>query len=139
MQNLIMGKFRVAQARIPAEGVMADGAAVAAFEILTDMNGDALPKGMKIKRMVTAHVDTNDASVTSISEMLLYGTYEKAVEDMVYQDAWSDFTEASAYKFDGTEVPYINMDGQGAIQGTARVKTGATDAALYLTVYFEAL
>lgn len=137
--KLVSGSLRVARKRIPAEGVLTNGAAVTAFEIAEDMNGDAIPKGMKIKRMVTAHVNASDVAVASISEATLYGTYAKAAKDMVYQDAWSDFTEAASYKFDGTEVPYINLDDQGVMQGTARVKSGATDAALYLTVYFEAL
>ena len=118
---------------------MADGAAVAPFEISTDVNGDPLPKGFKIKRMITAHVDTNDDAASSISEVLLYNTYKKAAKDLVYEDAWSDFTEAETHKFDGTEIPYICLDGAQSVYGTARIKTGETDAAIYLTVFFEAL
>ena len=137
--KLVSGKYGVAQQRIPAEGVMADGAAVAPFEISTDVNGDPLPKGFKIKRMITAHVDTNDDAASSISEVLLYNTYKKAAKDLVYEDAWSDFTEAVTHKYDGTEIPYICLDGTQSIYGTARIKTSSTDAAIYLTVFFEAL
>ena len=137
--KLVSGKFGVAQQRIPAEGVMADGAAVAAFEISTDVNGDPLPKGFKIKRMVTAHVNASDVAASSISEVLLYDTYVKAAKDLVYEDAWSEFTEADTHKFDGTEILYINMDDAQSIYGTARVKASSTDAAIYLTVFFEAL
>ena len=137
--KLVSGKFGVAQQRIPAAGVMADGAAVAAFEISTDVNGDPLPKGFKIKRMVTAHVDASNVAASSISEMILYNTYLKAAKDKHYEDAWSEFTEAATHKFDGTEIPYICLDGTQSIYGTARIKTGSTDAAIYLTVFFEAL
>lgn len=136
--DLVSGKTRVCQTRIPGSGVLTNGAAVTAFEITTDIDGKTLPKGMKIKRIAKAHVDTNDAAVDSISELILYSKYAKAAKDKVYEDTWSDFTEADDFLPDGTEIPYINQDGVGSLYGTVRIKSGATDAAVYLTITFEA-
>ena len=139
MQQMVLGKYRTCQQRVPAIGVLTNGAAVTAFSITQDVDGNALPAGLKIKSMTIAHVDVNDATITSISEVCLYNRLVRAAKDKIAEDAWSDFTAATYHKFDTTERLYMNLDRVGAIHGTARVKAAATDAALYVTIDFEVL
>ena len=129
--------IRTIQARLPATGVLVNGASATSFELTHDTDGYELPRQMIIDHIAIAHVTSADAAVTSISELILYNRSTLLTQDKMHEDAWGDFTAATANRFDGTERPYRNLDEDSKIHGTVRVKTGATSAAVYLTITFH--
>ena len=137
MSRWQLDNIRTIQARVPAfPDVLANGDPVTSFTLATVLDGQVLPVSFKIQSIDIAHVSATDTAVSTISEVILYNSAAKEPKDKVYEDVWSDATAARENKYDATEMCFKNLDEAGVIYGTARIKSGATNAAVYITLTF---
>lgn len=134
---------RLAVKQIPDSGKISAGGSED-FEITSDIDGIPIPNRIEIQRIILANIDPNThAVISTIRRLRFYRKDTRLTEEIVYDDNWSDFTEASDDpSIDGTRWPYNHQKANGKtgdnkIVGTLGIKAGTNDSAFVLVIFFK--
>lgn len=141
-----MGMYKGQYSDRPIRMVVVDVASVTAGSFLTytailDVNDDRIPARIEIERIIV------NPAASTIWRHRIYRRNDTIDESsMVYDDNWSDFTEASSDPtIDGTYWPYCSQEdgaddadvGGHRITGRIDVMAGESNSAFKITILFK--
>jgi len=136
IQQLIGAKIRSAILQVPTSGSFTPGAAATNFEITEDIDGNAIPRGMKITGITVSHINpANGAAVSTKSDMRIYRSYQRLAKHIVYEDI---AVQAETRKLNATEWDYVNEDRALEIVGDISIQTGAAACAAVIEITYQA-